>query len=154
MRYVIVGITLLVFTGITVALSYVDFGTRKANIAVAMLVLSSEQARWVILAMSAVAGLGTLGTQNLVNGYVAHFYPARLRGSALGVCLGLGRFGSILGPSYVTLVIALFATPAAGFYGFVLPAVLGAIAIAMVPAVRRPVATGPVGAARASGEAR
>src|SRR4029077_9265978 len=38
MRYVLVGITLLVFTGITVALSYVNFGTHKANIAVAMLV--------------------------------------------------------------------------------------------------------------------
>ena len=33
-----VGATLLLFTGITVALSYVDFGTQKANIAVAMLV--------------------------------------------------------------------------------------------------------------------
>ena len=122
--------------------------------AVAMLVLSSEQARWVILVMSAVAGLGTLGTQNLVNGYVAHFFPARLRGSALGVSLGLARFGSILGPSYVTLIIVLFAVPAAGFYGFVLPAVLGAIAIGMVPAARRPIASGPVDAARASGEAR
>jgi cytochrome c oxidase subunit 4 len=38
MRYVMVGGTLLLFTIITVALSYVDFGTRKANIAVAMLV--------------------------------------------------------------------------------------------------------------------
>ena len=38
MRYVMVGVTLLVFTGITVALSYVDFGARKANVAVAMLV--------------------------------------------------------------------------------------------------------------------
>jgi len=37
-RYIMVGITLLAFTGITVALSYVDFGTRKANIGVAMLV--------------------------------------------------------------------------------------------------------------------
>jgi caa(3)-type oxidase subunit IV len=36
--YLMVGATLLVFTGITVALSYVDFGTHKANIAVAMLV--------------------------------------------------------------------------------------------------------------------
>jgi AAHS family benzoate transporter-like MFS transporter len=122
--------------------------------AVAMLVLSSEQARWVILAMSAVAGLGTLGTQNLVNGYMAHFYPARLRGSALGVSLGLGRFGSILGPSYVTMIIVLFAVPAAGFYGFVLPAVLGAIAIGMLPAARQPIASEPVDAARASGEAR
>lgn len=37
-KYMMVGATLLAFTGITVALSYVDFGTRKANIAVAMLV--------------------------------------------------------------------------------------------------------------------
>src|SRR2546429_9626726 len=36
--YLMVGALLLVFTGITVALSYVDFGARKANIAVAMLV--------------------------------------------------------------------------------------------------------------------
>lgn len=36
--YLIVGATLLAFTGITVALSYVNFGTQKANVAVAMLV--------------------------------------------------------------------------------------------------------------------
>lgn len=36
--YLMVGATLIVFTGITVALSYVHFGTQKANIAVAMLV--------------------------------------------------------------------------------------------------------------------
>src|SRR5207237_204269 len=36
--YLMVGATLLLFTGITVALSYVNFGTQKANVAVAMLV--------------------------------------------------------------------------------------------------------------------
>src|SRR5207302_9606290 len=36
--YLTVGALLLAFTGITVALSYVHFGTQKANIAVAMLV--------------------------------------------------------------------------------------------------------------------
>jgi caa(3)-type oxidase subunit IV len=36
--YLMVGLTLIVFTGITVALSYVNFGTQKANVAVAMLV--------------------------------------------------------------------------------------------------------------------
>src|SRR3984893_15003553 len=36
--YLVVGATLLAFTGITVALSYVNFGTQKANIAVALLV--------------------------------------------------------------------------------------------------------------------
>jgi cytochrome c oxidase subunit 4 len=37
-KYLLVGATLITFTGITVWLSYVDFGSRKANIAVAMLV--------------------------------------------------------------------------------------------------------------------
>jgi caa(3)-type oxidase subunit IV len=36
--YLMVGAMLLAFTAITVALSYVDFGTRKANIGVAMAV--------------------------------------------------------------------------------------------------------------------
>src|SRR5881227_642090 len=37
-KYVMVGVTLLTFTAITVALSYVNFGTMKANVAVALLV--------------------------------------------------------------------------------------------------------------------
>jgi caa(3)-type oxidase subunit IV len=37
-RYLVVGALLLSFTAITVALSYVNFGTQKANIAVALLV--------------------------------------------------------------------------------------------------------------------
>lgn len=36
--YLLVGATLLVFTGLTVFLSYVDFGSQAANIAVAMVV--------------------------------------------------------------------------------------------------------------------
>ena len=36
--YWAVGAILLVFTGITVGLSYVNFGTQKANVAVAMIV--------------------------------------------------------------------------------------------------------------------
>src|SRR5436190_8605751 len=36
--YLIVGFVLITFTIITVALSYVNFGTQKANIAVALLV--------------------------------------------------------------------------------------------------------------------
>src|SRR5713101_5891826 len=36
--YLIVGALLLAFSAITVTLSYVDFGARKANISVAMLV--------------------------------------------------------------------------------------------------------------------
>lgn len=38
MRYVMVGVVLIVFTAITVALSYVNFGSQKANVIVAMIV--------------------------------------------------------------------------------------------------------------------
>ena len=37
-KYLMVGAVLLIFTIITVALSYVDFGTNKANMAVGMVV--------------------------------------------------------------------------------------------------------------------
>jgi caa(3)-type oxidase subunit IV len=36
--YLLVGLTLITFTALTVFLSYVNFGTMKANVAVAMLV--------------------------------------------------------------------------------------------------------------------
>jgi caa(3)-type oxidase subunit IV len=42
--YLIVGAILLAATGLTVALSYVDVGTRKANIAVALLVATIKVA--------------------------------------------------------------------------------------------------------------
>src|ERR1051325_3296759 len=37
-KYMMVGATLLLFTALTVFLSYVNFGTQKANVAVALLV--------------------------------------------------------------------------------------------------------------------
>ncbi|MFL6529921.1 MAG: cytochrome C oxidase subunit IV family protein [Chthoniobacterales bacterium] len=37
-KYLMVGALLLIFTGLTVFLSYVDFGSRKLNMAIGMLV--------------------------------------------------------------------------------------------------------------------
>ncbi|MEY2573817.1 MAG: cytochrome c oxidase subunit [Verrucomicrobiota bacterium] len=43
-KYLLVGLTLITFTAITVFLSYVNFGTMKANVAVAMLVATFKAA--------------------------------------------------------------------------------------------------------------
>ena len=43
-KYLLVGATLITFTAITVFLSYVNFGTMKANVAVAMLVATFKAA--------------------------------------------------------------------------------------------------------------
>ena len=94
--------------------------------ALAMITLSTPQPRAVLLLASAVAGLGALGTQNLVNIAVAHYYPAHLRGTGLGFSLGVGRIGAVVGPAYLGAVTVLATSPKAGFYAFVVPALLGA----------------------------
>ncbi|CAM5645148.1 Gentisate transporter [Streptomyces avidinii] len=109
--------------------------------AVAMITLSTPQPRPLLLLASAVAGFGALGTQALVNIFVARSHPAGLRGTALGFSLGVGRVGAIVGPSYLAAVAVLVASPRAGFYAFVVPALLGAALIGRLGADRRPLAT-------------
>ncbi|TYP90484.1 MFS transporter [Blastococcus xanthinilyticus] len=104
--------------------------------AAAFLVLSTPQARWLLLVMAAAAGLGALGTQNLVNSYVARYHEPRLRGTALGFSLGVGRLGAIAGPLYLSAVTVAFTSPKAGFYAFIVPAVLGALVISLIPRQR------------------
>lgn len=113
--------------------------------AVAMISLSTPQPRPLLLAASAVAGFGALGTQALVNIYVAHAHPARLRGTALGFSLGVGRVGAIVGPSYVAAVTVLISSSKAGFYAFVVPAILGAVLIGLLRSGRRTPAAAPAG---------
>ncbi|MFJ6530539.1 MFS transporter [Streptomyces longwoodensis] len=105
--------------------------------AAAMITLSTPQPRPVLLIASAVAGLGALGTQNLLNIFVARFYPAHLRGTGLGFSLGVGRVGAIIGPSYLAAATVLITSPKAGFYAFVIPALLGAALTALLRTDRR-----------------
>ncbi|WP_425838979.1 MFS transporter [Streptomyces fractus] len=130
--------------GTLAAVLFADRGFLKAATvtsfvlaALAMITLSTPQPRPVLLLACAVAGLGALGTQNLVNIAVAHYYPAQLRGTGLGFSLGVGRIGAIVGPSYVGAVTVLFTWPKAGFYAFVVPAVLGAVLAAMFKGTAR-----------------
>ena len=104
---------------------------------ISIFVLSTPQPRFLLLVMAAFMGLGALGTQNLINAYVAIFYPAPLRGTALGFSLGVGRLGAIVGPSYLAAVVVLVSNPDAGFYAFMVPALLGALVVALIPARRR-----------------
>jgi AAHS family benzoate transporter-like MFS transporter len=79
------------------------------------------------------AGIGTVGTSTLMYGVIAAHYPTASRGSAIGFCLGIGRFGAILGPQ----VGALFATPRAGLLAFMVPALVGAVLVLVLAASTR-----------------
>lgn len=105
---------------------------------VALLALSAVGVSWMILAMAALAGAGTYGSQNLLNSFIAASFPNELRGTALGTTIGIGRIGAVVGPGYVSAVAGAFVNPAAGFYALMIPAVCGAGVLALVHAAKRP----------------
>jgi AAHS family benzoate transporter-like MFS transporter len=102
--------------------------------AVAIYSLSSQPSAAALYLLIALAGFGTIGTQILVNGYVATYYPADSRATALGWSLGVGRLGAVLGPTFGGWMLASSLGLEWNFYGFAIPAVLGALVIAAVPA--------------------
>jgi AAHS family benzoate transporter-like MFS transporter len=98
-----------------------------------LLVLSQRVDTWLLLTAVAVAGLGSVGTQILVNGFVAVYHPAAVRATALGWALGIGRAGAIVGPLFGGWVLASGVGFEWNFYGFVVPALAGALLIGLVP---------------------
>ncbi|MFD4603025.1 MFS transporter [Streptomyces sp. NPDC058464] len=101
--------------------------------AAGLLALSTHQPRPLLLLLAALAGAGSLGTQSLVVASMAAHYPPALRSTGMGFTLGLGRAGAIVGPTYLSAATALITSPKAGFYAFTAPAVLGALAILLLP---------------------
>ncbi|MGJ6969094.1 MFS transporter [Streptosporangium sp. G11] len=102
---------------------------------VSIYLMSLDLGTGLLMLCVAVAGLGSVGTQILVNGCVATFYPASCRGSALGWTLGVGRAGAIVGPLLGGWLLGSGLGFEWNFYGFVLPALLGALFIAAVPRI-------------------
>jgi AAHS family benzoate transporter-like MFS transporter len=101
-----------------------------------LLVLSQRVGTGLLFVAVAVAGLGSVGTQILVNGYVAVHYPAAVRATGLGWALGVGRAGAVVGPLFGGWVLTSGIGFEFNFYGFAVPALAGALLIAMVPRAR------------------
>jgi AAHS family benzoate transporter-like MFS transporter len=114
------------------AVTIAAFGSAAASLAA----LATKPEAGLLMALVAVAGFGTTGTQILINGYVATHYPASARATALGWSLGIGRIGAIVGPTYGAWLLASGKGIEWNFYGFAIPAVIGALIIAAVPASR------------------
>ncbi|MGY0537424.1 MFS transporter [Nocardioides sp. YJ-D4] len=91
----------------------------------------------VVYLLVAVAGVGTTGTQILINTYVGSSYPTDSRATALGLSLGAGRLGGVLGPIYGGYLLAT-GLPASGqFYAYAAPALVGCLVILAIPGAKR-----------------
>jgi MFS transporter, AAHS family, benzoate transport protein len=102
--------------------------------AVAVLLMSRGLSVGTLYVVVAAAGLGSVGTQILLNGYVASYYEAEHRASALGWTLGVGRLGAILGPTVGGRLLASSLGVNWNFYTFALAAAAGAVLVLAVPA--------------------
>lgn len=54
-----------------------------------------------LLAIVAVVGLGTSGTQVLIYGLVSNYYRTNVRGAGVAWCAGFGRLGGVVGPIFI-----------------------------------------------------
>ena len=87
-----------------------------------------------IYSLLAVAGVGTIGTQILVNAYVGSYYPAAMRATALGWSLGVGRLGAIVGPTLGGYLLDSELGVDVNFWVFAAAGLLGAVLMALIPA--------------------
>lgn len=81
----------------------------------------------------AIAGVGTIGTQVLIYGLVANYYPTRARGAGVAWCAGFGRLGGIVGPIIGGALVAAGVGGSTAFQIFAGVAVLGAVVTVAVP---------------------
>lgn len=107
-----------------------------ATSGVALLLVGAGGAPIALLyVMIAAVGFGSIGAQILVNGFVATYYPDASRASALGITLGLGRLGAILAISGGGWIVAASLPTYLNFAILAVAAVVGMMAIALVPKV-------------------
>ncbi|HEX6382811.1 MAG TPA: MFS transporter, partial [Acidimicrobiia bacterium] len=101
--------------------------------AAAVLLMSQGLSIGTLYVVVAAAGLGSVGTQILLNGYVASYYGTDHRASALGWTLGIGRLGAILGPTVGGWLLASSLGVNWNFYTFAIAATAGAVLVMCVP---------------------
>jgi AAHS family 4-hydroxybenzoate transporter-like MFS transporter len=78
-----------------------------------------------------VLGICVQGAQAGLNALAAMFYPTDVRATGIGWALGVGRIGSIVGPSLGGVLLSLRWTPKEILIAGIAPAACAALAIAV-----------------------
>ena len=84
-----------------------------------------------MLIVTLVLGIAVQGTQAGINALAAMFYPTTVRATGIGWALGVGRIGSIVGPSLGGVLLSLQWTPKQILTAGIVPAACGAAAIVL-----------------------
>jgi len=91
----------------------------------------------LLFAIVFFAGMGIVGGQSAVNALAATLYPTDLRSTGVGAGLGIGRIGSIVGPTVAGVLLGLHWTTHQLFLVAAVPALIAAVVmIGMRPVIR------------------
>jgi AAHS family 4-hydroxybenzoate transporter-like MFS transporter len=96
-----------------------------------LLGLNHDNPRYLVACVFA-AGFCIIGGQLTLNAFASNFYPAHVRATGTGWALGVGRFGSILGPLFGSLLLAMHIPVEQIFFFCAIPAVIAALLIIQV----------------------
>ncbi|WP_199711077.1 MFS transporter [Tessaracoccus antarcticus] len=106
----------------------------------------------LLLVVIGVVGMGTSGTQTLIYGFVANYYPTSMRAAAVAWCAGFGRLGGVAGPIVGGMLAAAFPTDPTPVF-WVLAGVCGVgVVICLATPARPPCVAPPETAGRAPGD--
>ncbi len=113
--------------------------------AAALVVLTFNFHLAALLAIVAVVGLGTSGTQTLIYGFVANYYRTNVRAAGVAWCAGFGRIGGIGGPMLGSFLIGAGLELDYIFYILAGLGILGVMLTLLVPMSRSALAQPPQG---------
>ncbi|MET9327586.1 aromatic acid/H+ symport family MFS transporter [Tsukamurella sp. NPDC003166] len=99
----------------------------------ALVVMSFNLPAGLLMLTIGIAGIGTVGANVMTYGFIGAFYPVALRGTALGVAIGLGRFGSILGPMLGAWVLNADLGTGWSFASFAIPTLVLVVVTLLIP---------------------
>ncbi|MFH5227737.1 MFS transporter [Antrihabitans spumae] len=101
--------------------------------ALALIVLTTKLPLGILLFAVAGAGIGAIGTQVLIYGFVSNYYPTTARAAGVAWCAGFGRLGGIVGPLIGGFLLGAGIASSTAFYLFAGVALLGALVTTAVP---------------------
>ena len=79
-----------------------------------------------------LAGASTIGTQIVTYAYAGQFYPMAIRSTGIGLASGVGRSGAILAPIVIGTLVGMALPLQQNFIAIAIPAVIAAVAVAMI----------------------
>jgi MFS transporter, AAHS family, 4-hydroxybenzoate transporter len=93
----------------------------------------ADLGRGAMIAVLIATGFGVVGAQGGINTIASMVYPVAMRSTGLGWALGVGRVGSIVGPTIGGMIVASAADPRSAYLVCIVPALTGAACVALLP---------------------